>query len=518
MYRLLLVDDEDQIRDGLKRILKWEEYGIVICGEASDGGEALQRIEEMQPDIVLTDIKMPGMDGIALLKEVKRRGYKVHMLVLSGYDDFSLVRQAMKQGAVDYLLKPVGKTELIQSIEEVLDDPVDSIDQAKSNFLNRLITNSISAMEFREKKELLELGFGTGPMAIARLESRNNTGLEENDSGDLLAACRIYMEETGSGIAFANTAGRIVLLLTGLSDNQEDLGCGTVLRRMLDCLQADREQELFLAVSRPVRSHRGLSRAYREAEHALSYTFIFDRQQILFQSEIDRYLTQEEADFAIEPKQIEELVRDGSSDAIEQYLQQLFSQERMQRYCVDHYILKNAGMELIIYVYHFLLQQTLADRKGISEEKEETLRDLQECGSAHAMIQLLQNCMKQAAERCRKDNGTSYSRIVAETIDRIRREYSDEDLSLQYLAEEFHSNTAYLGRIFKKETGSSFADYLNLYRIEEAKKLLRDTNLKGSELCKRVGFSNYNYFYIVFKKLTGMKPTELRNSQFDPVQ
>ena len=121
MYKLLIVDDEKQAREGIKRLLSWEDYGIIICGEATNGQEALKIMEEQNPDILLLDIQMPVMSGLELAKRIHDSNLDCKFIVLSGYDDFELVRKAMKYGAVDYLLKPSGKEEIIRTIEELID-------------------------------------------------------------------------------------------------------------------------------------------------------------------------------------------------------------------------------------------------------------------------------------------------------------------------------------------------------------------------------------------------------------
>lgn len=127
MYKLLIVDDEKQVREGLKRLLPWQDYGITIIGEAINGREALGIIEDQRPDIVLLDIQMPVMNGLELAKRIHGQYPECKFIVLSGYNDFARVREAMKYGAVDYLLKPSGKEEIIRIIEEIIDSLEDSL-------------------------------------------------------------------------------------------------------------------------------------------------------------------------------------------------------------------------------------------------------------------------------------------------------------------------------------------------------------------------------------------------------
>lgn len=525
MYKLLIVDDENQIREGLKKIVNWEEYDIQVCGEASDGKQALEMIEAYSPQIVLTDIKMPGMDGISLLKILKEKGTYVKVIVLSGYHDFSLVRQAMKYGAVDYLLKPTGKSELIQIIEELLDqlgntedmesEPGEALNVAKNNFFNRLITNSISAMEFREKRELLEINLGRKWLAVARLESRENMFGEKESSQKMvkiLRGCRKYFEERKTGMPFMNTNGEITILLKDVAENEKENIYKRELEELITVLEKKFSTTLFLAVSKAVKSYRNLATAYEEADSTLKYIFIFDEAKILYAGEIEEYFRASGNQTVISQEKIEELIRRGKTEEIKEYLETIFGNSQNILKDADSYVFRNMAMEMLIYCYHFLMIRMSSDRIRINEEKTAAFQKLGEMKTLESMKKYLAERFENISQQYLKHTAQPYNKLVGEVMQQVKEKYADVNLSLQYLSEELNVNTAYLGRLFKKEVGSSFVDYLNWYRIEKAEMLLKETSLKGSELCEKVGFSNYNYFYVVFKKLKGKKPTEVRGA------
>ena len=190
MYKLLIVDDEKQVREGLKRLLPWQDYGITIIGEAINGREALGIIEDQRPDIVLLDIQMPVMNGLELAKRIHGQYPECKFIVLSGYNDFARVREAMKYGAVDYLLKPSGKEEIIRIIEEIIDSLEDSLISRlhnneylallKNNVLNRLISGTISSRELKDKLALLQLDLSSGCFSIVSVEIAKNESMVED--------------------------------------------------------------------------------------------------------------------------------------------------------------------------------------------------------------------------------------------------------------------------------------------------------------------------------------------------
>lgn len=522
MYRMLIVDDEIPVREGIRRMLRWPDYDIEICGEAANGFQALELMKKYKPDFVLTDIKMPEMDGLELLEKVKKQGFESKMIVLSGYNDFVLVKQAMKLGAVDYLLKPAGRGELLQLIEEQLmqkggetlfaAERNRALKTAENSFFNRIISNTITALEFREKQELFEIDFGTASMAVARLEAAemNETPVNKMYSKtELLELCQMFLEEHKRGYAFFNLSGGIVCILTDIWEKDIHLGCEELLENLLQIIHRKFSNEMFLTVSRPVKSYRNLWRAYQEAEQTLKYKFVFDTAQILFAGEIESYYHQETETVLIKEAEIEELVRKGTEEKFTLFLGKILGGTEEVRY-TDTYVYRNRAMEIIIFIFHFLMEQFTVDRAKLTKEMDETLNQLAKTVGLNETREFLMKLFRRSSRYYEENNAIEYSKIVSDAVDRIKENFGDIDLSLQYLAEEFDVNAAYLGRIFKKETGTSFANYLNSYRIKAAVQLLKETNKKGSEIYKLVGFSNYNYFYIVFKKLTGKNPMEIR--------
>lgn len=167
-------------------------------------------------------------------------------------------------------------------------------------------------------------------------------------------------------------------------------------------------------------------------------------------------------------------------------------------------------MELVILTFQWLEEQHYTKSAGLYHRKAGVLKQIGSARTLAQMQQIITDSIGEIFEKTEQSRNQEYSRTVADAIQHILMDYANQDLSLQTLSEKMHVNAVYLGRIFKKETGSSFNDYLNNVRIEKAKELLTTTNYKGNELYEKVGFSNYNYFYIVFKKITGVKPTEYR--------
>ena len=359
MYRLLIVDDEKQIREGLKLLLPWEEYGIEICGEAQNGKEALELMERLSPHIVL-----------------------------SGYDDFSLVRQAMKAGAVDYLLKPCGREALIQVLEEIMDTFEDEIASRfkndeqmgllKNNVLGRVMSGTIPHREMREKLELLEMPLNKGPFAAVAVELIPEQGRREaEDDGYYQALIRTLdifekaLAQKRKGTAFVDSSGNICMAVQEYTGWKEDLCLKEVLKDSVDRIKEQLHLEICVAVGTAVQSCRRLYESCQNARNTLAYKTVFGMGNVLYCDEIKEYFEGIPRRTKVSGEKFKELFRKNNGEELEGYVKDiLFSQFETDPE-KEIYALKNTALELIILADQCFDEWTLADRnvpKGDGEQ------------------------------------------------------------------------------------------------------------------------------------------------------
>lgn len=412
MYKLLIVDDERQIREGLREIVDWEQYGISACLESADGEQALDIIRSEAPQIVITDIQMPVMNGIELLRKIREEGMDIKVIVLSGYDDYELVRQAMKNGAIDYLLKPVSREDLIHIIDEITEsiEKQYSYGREDQNLLwnrsatvNRLLADEMTPLDFKQK--MLILGFEVRPGAC--LAAVINA--PELDEGSDMTPERIFemlsidLKEDPTLCSFVNGSDRVCLIFW---ENAQAPGLfKEKASQILAGLKDKCGIEASMVAGNTVSTYRSLRTSYENAVSAAA------------------------------------LVGDHAD-------------------------------KKLLYFEDILNSEARYGQKRGGKEKE-------------------------------------YGTTVSSMIEYAVSMYSEPDMSLQYLSDKLNGNAAYLGRKFKQETGVSFNEYLSSVRIEKAKELLAK-DYKGTDISDRLGFSNYNYFYMVFKKMTGQSPMDYR--------
>lgn len=506
MYKILIMDDERQIREGIKKIIPWEQYGFEICGEASNGVEGLKKIEQHRPQAVFADIRMPVMDGIEFLQELRKRKLRCETVVLSGFNDYELVRRAMKLGAVDYLTKPFGKNEIIQALEDITEriemrraDQLEydkNMELMRNSLMNRMIHNQITSMELRSRMEMLEMKIPSGECRIAVIQGREDTVMPEETY--------IY--------SFRDVQGYLCLFAFGQENPEHERKLRILLREIINESTDKNEMKATAALGIKVKTYRSIKQSYESAVKTLEYQFVFGEGNLLDAEVIQAYFGDRDNGLRIDGKEFRELMEKEDRKKIEEYVKSVFQEYNSKTAVTDTFVLKNCALELVILAFQRLDSLPFTESGAAYHMKAEAMKEIENARTLDEMQQIILQHTDKIIDKVRKSRSKTYSRFVADAVQHIYADYANKDLSLQSLADLMHVNAAYLGRIFKKETGSSFTDYLNHVRIEKAKELLASSNYKGSELCEKVGFSNYNYFYIVFKKITGTKPTEYRNS------
>lgn len=543
MYKLLIVDDEAAVREGLKKIIEWQEYGIEICGEAENGEVALQLVKQLHPNIIFTDIKMPVCDGISFIKEMNAMDEEFEIVVLSGFSDYDLVRQAMHDGAVDYILKPSNKDEIKRIIEEIIDHMEykvlsriknsEHLQLLKNNILNRAIHNDISPRELKEKMQYVGIDLTNGPLCVAVIQlienekgkslkiyaEKERQELQVKEDGLLVNSkawkifalynvCNEMIEARKKGIVFTEVAGYIVIIFTEISELDGYNKIKGNLEKFIKYINKTLELDISIAVGTIIKGSRNLYKSYEEANKALEYQFIFGLNSVLFYEEINCYFSKTNHKIDINHNQIIQMLEVGNIDGLEQYIKKLFSPFYNKNIIEDCYVLRNYAMEIIVLSLQSVSQMPMTGRGRIMKIKENALSKIVTETSLRALQETIVDTLKCIMEERILDRKNKYSKLVCEVMDCIENNYKDCNLSLQSLSDQLHVNAAYLGRLFKKETNHSFTSFLNLFRVEKAKKLFLTTNDKATDISYKVGFSNYNYFYIVFRKIEGKNPTD----------
>ncbi|KAF1290776.1 response regulator [Candidatus Enterococcus leclercqii] len=468
MKTVLIVDDEEVIRTGLTYIIDWQQYGYERIETAENGVEGLQKISQLQPDLVITDIRMPEMDGLDMIQAAKKQGCLFHGIILSGYSDFDYARKAIQLGFISYLLKPVEEEELMEILEKLAaNDKQRHEADLRSLLYNKLFASDHSGLAGYRK--ILVASFSTA------LKQRQLDLLNEQQQPYVLlenfgAAYLVLLDKTG-----IDTSEAVIKTLFGRKEAVMTTGW--------------------------VAADQDLTKLTMEIQHLRKMQFLFPNQLLSTAGLLEKKqaLTfQEEL-----PEKLRQAVLGGKD------LQLL-----LQAYC-NNFLFDLAFEEDIKWQvnhdYGWLYDQAM--QKAAFEEAAHRPDQVAEALFAAVDFPELMGIFEThlsafASEVAKQLNNVD---IIADIVRYIQKHFAD-DLNLKSVADQFGYNSAYLGKKFKKTTGETFLGYLEKVRMERAGDLLKNSNLMVYEVAEKVGYRNVDYFYKKFKQFFQTSPNDYRSS------
>lgn len=534
MYKLILVDDETEIREGFKEVIPFEALGFTLAGEAANGVEALQLCEQTEPDLLVTDIRMPLMDGLTLCRRAQALLPTLQCVILSGYDDFEYAQQAIEIHTMGYLLKPIASGEFIEMLEkakQTLDEAFksradvsrlqahfrESLPLLKETLLGSLLAGTqapASALE-RAPKYGLQLESPWYAAALYRLDDRPAASAIEDGELRLLAAHNILNEVLNAdpqmGRAEVFAYGGMIAALLLLKDHTDsyfaawvarlDEACKT-LRHYLDCAA-------YAGVSAPCAQLSRLPAAARQAATALNQCVLDMEDQALLITDIEGRrgggLTADDASLTA----LENGVKARDQAMAQAALRELMNAARggdLTPRAWQAYL-----MEIFMRFLRTLSEQSLTE-EGLNERLDALLsRILRACPSvdeAEAELSALLEAFLTAMESNRL---TAARQLAAEAERYLQQHYAREDTSLEELCLHLHISPSYFSMIFKKETKKTFHQYLTDLRMDKALTLLSTGDLKISQIAQSVGLPDPSYFSYCFKKHFGYPPSRTRS-------
>lgn len=533
MKRVLIADDEYLVRIGLKTTIDWGENGFEIVGIANNGKDAIDLFEKTDPDILLTDIRMPVLDGLELIQVLKLRKPFLKIVIMSHYDEFKYAREAIKLGASEYLLKSDLNNENLLAILRRISAEIDreNIKQPSGS------TDENEAAEATTQKRLDDFA-----LRIVKGELVSKTGIElflsgkENNFGfeNIILASGIFQEsrEPGEEPLPDLILGNIRLIAEQeLSNRHYESGIVVDHNRIIlvvcsdDTSGAKGLAEYILDICQKIRSNVrqyvavnitfGISHAgsslneaaalYGEASIAQMSTY-FDSEDICVYS--DTTMGQCIACPRLELQQLRSLVLDRNVERLNAFLVDLFG---ILAKAGRHSYVEDIFMDLLSFARILSKEMKWGNARDLTESK----FSYSNFASLHDFLAVRQYILDLYSELINLNlvmPASKYSYPINRCIDYIKRNYAD-NITLSNLAEEVEMSKSYLSLLFKQETGINFSVYLNQHRVGIAKELLSTTNLKIYEVSERVGFENPYYFSKVFHEISGMTCKNFRNAQ-----
>ena len=567
MIKVFLVEDEYAIREGIKKSVNWEANGYSLVGEAGDGEMAFPKIIREKPDILITDIRMPFMDGLELSRLVKKEIPNIKIVVLSGYDDFNYAKQAISIGVEEYILKPVSGENLLAELgkiasainaerqdelakEKYLQDMEEIRTLARQKFIHDMIDGKLSMQESLEQGRDLGIDitaacysitlFQTFPKNQNDHDSTEYSGINEEIYSRIkemvIDSERVYIyEQVGDVICFLQKA-----------DSYEEMDeITTLCVESVEKIMSEYADFIyFISIGKPVERIRDVNNSYRNASRRFAERYMLDESTVFYnkdtepeQKRIERLRetiaaeknSSEDIDIAsldinkldisgidikmVSQKTIFHFLRNGTLTEVDDLVDEYFAslgEDALKSMMLRQYVL----MESLLSALAFL------DSLGVSKDKDsEILGGLKNPVSYVDTVEqardYISSLLSRMIEYRNQVSDKKYTEIIDKARDFIQENYQNEDMSLQLVASYVNVSSNHFSAIFRKETGETFIDYLTRVRMDNAMDLLTCTAMKTSEIGFEVGYKDPHYFSYIFKKTIGMSPKEYRRMKKD---
>lgn len=535
MIKLFLVEDEIIMRDGIKNNIDWQQEGILFAGEASDGELAYPMILKEKPDILITDIKMPFMDGLELCELVRKELPDMKVIILSGYDDFSYAQKAVRLNVTEYLLKPISPQKLLETIRKVAeeirskqqqsDQYSELSQQAKQErqqldqqrFFRQLITNRLPMTEILEKGKSLDMELSAPwyQIILCYMDiTGGNSQMYSEEQNQLMEQVQDCFAKIPGWYTFDRGTEGVAILAMADTPEQMTQKISDSLDQLVQILQKFQGMQYFIGVGSCVKRLRELGDSYNDANKAFSYRYMTQMNQIIYASNMN---TQEEQAMDLQELNIRQMdrsvvqnfLRSGAVDEVPHFLQEYFDNLGRQN-SRSLIFLQYVMMDIYFCIVSFL-EEIGYKIEDITEE----YGDINEVIKKYYTLEKVEEYFGKvfgAVIRLR-DNVTQkrYSTILQKAKAFIDENYNREDISLNTVAAQVNVSPNHFSSVFSQEMGQTFIEYLTGIRMKKAKELLMTTNKKSSEIAYEIGYKDPHYFSFMFKKTQGCTAREYRS-------
>lgn len=532
MYKILIVDDEAVVREGIRDNIDWNSHGYSFVGDCENGLDAMEAVDSLMPDVVLTDICMPFMDGMELAKYISEKYPRIRIVILTGFEEFEYAQQAVKLKAYDFILKPITSLELKKILAKIKGDLDaekeeredisrlkiqlrESLPLLRERFLNRLVSGNIGKKELSERLQYFNVKLSGEYFVSMIVDIDDYSALPELEPGidnQLFPFAVFNISEeisanSDNSVVFQNRNDGTAIILAGGS--KEDLYERAV--KIAEDIKQSIERYLGFTVTIGIGSIscklEDIAFSYEKSLSALDYRFLLGKNQVISVLDMERNAGNTVIYNRNLDKELISEIKTGSSNKIAGVIYKII------KYLEEGYV--------SMHKCHVYVQQLIVSLLNLLDEMDipsaeifkntstpfaeiyqlKTLEDMKAwLGSVCSGI-----CKAVAAKR-----NDFCEDIVIKAKEYIFANYNDEDISLNSICKHLLISTSYFSLIFKNSTGETFIEFLSRVRIEKAMELLKSTNMKTYEIAEKIGYGDSHYFSMVFKRMAGTTPTEYR--------
>lgn len=534
MLKIFLVEDEFIIRQGIKNNVDWEAHGYEFCGEASDGEVAFPMIQKLKPDIVITDIKMPFMDGLELSKLIKKELPWTEIIILTGHEKFEYAKEAIKIGIAQYLSKPISGDELLKEVD-ILAEKIEEKrkereikekykTEMEENFLKErkdlfqyLVTGSKSMSELLEIAGELNVDLSAMwyNIVLFKVKSQKRSSDEYSNRIVEIEQNIDQMSDRERLLVFdRNLEGKAFLFK---ADSVEELESyqGQVLKTLEEMLAGYRHIEYFGGIGTPVNRLSELRACFEKASRAFAHRYLVEGNHILDSKEHHHDVMMQQDDFnikAVDTKQIDrskirEFLKVGVKAEIVYFVEEFFkdlNSGAMESNIFRQYITMDTYFSVVDFIEGLQMSKEEIEPLDVNSD---ILKN------AENAVNYIVRILEQALDMRERAASNKYGDIVEQAMRYIEENYANEELSLNVVASHVNFSPNHLSMVFSQQTGQTFIKYLTDYRMNKAKELLRCSSEKSNVIALAVGYKDPHYFSYLFKKTQNMTPTQYRGGK-----
>ncbi|MFE5320029.1 response regulator [Paenibacillus sp. NPDC056579] len=515
MYRVLLVDDEPIARIGLRTTFDWEENGFQLIGEASNGQKAMPWIERNEVDILITDIAMPVMDGLELMRAAREHCSRIKVVLLSCHNDFEYVREGIRLGASDYLLKPTLETADLKNVLDKLKEQITEERKKQEHYQRQELNGKRLEMEKALIKLLVSEELPAGlesdfswleegyRMIVCLLDGASKLRTEEGGIFIDIMLDEVqagFYEWMDRGIAFRVGADQLILAIP--ERNQEEALTRQKLHGFHSHLKA-KGYSFTMGVSSRIHGSGSLKQAYREGEETARLRFYMGPECVRFYREglLTRKAQGEDMEWV--KSALKNALTEGFQDKAAQYVEKV-----VRCWTYEH----RTPVEVMREAQELLsLFQLCRWNKPLPLEQAEALRMMESVEEMRALLWTAFEGVWKSEDEIEEESGF-HRRIIEKAVEYMKQHFT-KAISLQDVADHVSVSKNYFSEMFKKVTGQNFIDYLIHLRLKRSSALLQTTTLKVYEVAEMSGFNDVKYFSKLFKKMMKMSPAEYREKK-----
>lgn len=533
-YKILLVDDEEEVRTGIMKKIEWEKLGFHLVGDAENGKDALEKITQLEPDLLLTDIRMPYMDGLELARRAKAERDSIEVVFFSGFDEFEYAQRAIKLNAIEFILKPIDEeelTELLRKLKLQMDEKLAQardISMLRENyrrtlpilreyFLNELVSGKLSGEEILKGFDTYEIPVKEAESwAVVTMDIQVQEGEEELLPLHLekelfsVSVWKLAKERLGEEYrytVFLNGAAPRVQILFGLDRDRVMEPLIHRLRQIgYDCRRI-LGLEITIGIGRAYANPEQIARSCKESREAVGYRSILGNLIPIYIRDVENV---EEEILTFDEKKEQHLleaVKFGTREEIQREVDNLVDD-------MEHARVHSSQCQIyLIAIFHGLtklMQQNELDTEDVWGGERTYYNVLERLMTAHNIRNFLNNTCQAINEQISRGRKESIAGLVEQAKQYLELHYGEAELSAEAVCSYLHISNTYFSTIFKKETGENYIAWLTNLRLEKARDLLLQTEDKTYRIAAKVGYPEPNYFSHVFKKKYGLSPSKYR--------